>query len=502
MSGPWEDFQDQDGPWNDFQGYTARPSMAQYVSSFARPALETAGMVGGGILGGGVGIPTGLGALATGAVGAGLGYAAGRQAANILDETLGVRETPPLGQQLGETASDVQEGALGQMVGFAAGPVISRVGNALKPSFPTKIASTVLGPSTEAIEARLANQPKIAGASSYASQSESIPKTLEAVKGKITKAYEVAKASLRQSASPEEGAIAKSQIQGVLDEIKSNLNIKGSVVGQAEKGAASNLESLAKDIDNILKPPKPSVQLVGPSGQPIQVAKAESYIPETDIKRVIQAIDKNINWEDKGASATNEALTNARGKLDALLKNQNPSYAKLMRPVSQLERLYNDSRKTFSITNRTGEGLAPTDATISKVQSLPQERRSVSQGVAKRLRAVTGRDLIEESKTYGLAKQFEGGATQGSRRVNLGGMIGTAVGTAIGAATGSPFIGGNLGLLTGGLTGAYLDKAGGKIAGQLIDRYLASSVSRVSAPRLGNSTRALISAYVARRQSQ
>lgn len=118
----------------------AQPSLAQNISSYARPALETLGSMGGAIAGAGVGIPTGPGAIASSIAGGGLGYAAGRQAANILDEYLKVRQTPPLSQQFMNTAKDTAVGATGQALGLGMGAGMSAVGKGL-----TKVQAAISG---------------------------------------------------------------------------------------------------------------------------------------------------------------------------------------------------------------------------------------------------------------------------------------------------------------------------------------------------------------------
>jgi hypothetical protein len=370
----------------------------------------------------------------------------------------------------------------------------------LESLFASGISST-LGPSREAVVARIADPAKVSGAASFSQLAERLPKSLETVKGKISEAYETAASKLRDSGNIAEGAIPKSQLQGILERLKSTLQTEGSVVGGAGKAASSKLTELIDDLDNILKAPEQKVKLLDSKGNEIQPTKVDVPLPESTVKNALQAIRKNINWDDKGASVANAKLTDASGQIDRVLKGQNPEYAQAMKKVSDLERVYNDTQSTFGITKKTGEGLQPTDATVAKIQSLPQERKAMSQKVARRLKAVTGDDYIDSSKTYGMARQFEGGQTQGSRRVNLGAVVGGGFGATIGYATGSPYIGGTMGTMAGGLAGAYVDRFGGKMAGGVTDAYAGASqlLSRVanSAPGSGL-RRAIISQLISR----
>jgi len=87
-------------------------STKEGIAATYRPFLEYGGMatgavagaVGGTVLGG-----PGVGTTVGGVAGAGLLGAGGRQLANILDEIIGLRETPPLEQQLKESAKSVGE---------------------------------------------------------------------------------------------------------------------------------------------------------------------------------------------------------------------------------------------------------------------------------------------------------------------------------------------------------------------------------------------------------
>lgn len=87
-------------------------SAARAASPYYRPVMETGGAMVGGIVGAGGGIPTGPGAVATGAAGAGLGYAMGREGADLLDNFAGIKERGSLGEELIESGKDVAVGAL------------------------------------------------------------------------------------------------------------------------------------------------------------------------------------------------------------------------------------------------------------------------------------------------------------------------------------------------------------------------------------------------------
>ncbi len=318
--------------------------------------------------------------------------------------------------------------------------------------------SAALGPSQEAIEARMANPEGIANASSYADLAQKLPDTLNTLKDQISQHDDTAASTLRDSNNPAEGAIPKDQINSIFGDLIADLKIKGAIVGPGRKAAIGKLQSLYKDIN--------------------QIGSENPNLTEMDLKDIIRSVDKNINWQDKGLSDLNSSLTDFRGKVDQLLKTNNPEYAQAMQPVDDKIGLLNDLNKAFSLTNQTGEGLQPTDTTISKMQSLPTERKSITQNLVQQLKQATGQDYTQQAKDYGYARQFQGGTTNGSRRVMALGGVGAAIGAKFGGTPGAV-----AGQALGNVAGLVADKYAGSIAGGLADVYapVYQGISRLGA---------------------
>jgi TolA-binding protein/ElaB/YqjD/DUF883 family membrane-anchored ribosome-binding protein len=100
--------------------------IAGAISPYARPALEAGGALGGALLAApGNVIAPGLASIG----GAGLGYAAGKQTADLLDQYAGLQKSKGIGGELLETAIDIPTGAAME----AAGGIIGKpIGSALK----------------------------------------------------------------------------------------------------------------------------------------------------------------------------------------------------------------------------------------------------------------------------------------------------------------------------------------------------------------------------------
>lgn len=308
-------------------------------------------------------------------------------------------------------------------------------------SFRNKAISSIFGPSEEAVAARFKNPEYIKNYKSSTQLAEELPSSLKEVSTQLSKESDLAYKTLNTSFDPNQGAIKKDAVSGLLDKLSVDLDIGGTTFGRSNEQAVNTLAKLKKSFQNL----------------------KGKYISEKDAADIIRAVDPDINWEDPNLSVSNEALTKFRGKLDSLLKNRNPRYRKAMLPVAEKTDLLSKSRKSFSLRHEPSEGWIPSDTTATKIEGLTQPKRILSNEVSERLKAVTGKDYAEEANRFRLGRQFEPGATRpnGSRRVAAGGILGAAVGKMFD----SPVIGS----LVGAGTGLMLDTQGGAIAARLID---------------------------------
>lgn len=147
------------------------PSWQQTTSNIARPVLQALGMVGGGLVG------SGATPIAGTVAGAALGYAAGEQGANKLDELLGLRQPKPIAQELLQAGKDVGTGAAMEMGGQAAGVAIPAVVKALGKSI-AKTLGVATGTGGGAIEEAFMNHPGFKQGMSGAISEEDIVKSM------------------------------------------------------------------------------------------------------------------------------------------------------------------------------------------------------------------------------------------------------------------------------------------------------------------------------------
>ncbi|MFH0808852.1 MAG: hypothetical protein V2A77_00035 [Pseudomonadota bacterium] len=120
----WESVARETGDGEQEEGW-----VAWGAKNILRPVLEAGGAAVGGFVGGAAatvptsGIPTPL-TVAGAVTGAGLGYSMGKQAADLVEEGLGVKKPERAGQRVRRAAEDVATGATLEMGGQAAGKVV------------------------------------------------------------------------------------------------------------------------------------------------------------------------------------------------------------------------------------------------------------------------------------------------------------------------------------------------------------------------------------------
>jgi hypothetical protein len=304
-----------------------------------------------------------------------------------------------------------------------------------------KAISAVLGPSEEAIEARLAGGAKD-DAASYPELAEKMKDSLARLREQIADGDKNAWNKLNPYSEQNFGGIDKEVLNREVDDVRRKLRINGNIVGHADTQAESILQKLTGDIDQF-----------------------GEGISQQDLKGIVQRLDDNINWDNPGSNATNQALTRVRASFSTILKD-NPEYSEAMDPVAKKTALMNDIKRLFNFKNEPGEGLVPTDTTASKIKTSLSENKAITQEKLEALKSYTGDDYVKAAKDYDLSREFQGGHANGSRRVNLAGILGAS----LGSLGGTP--GAVVGAGAGGMLGAHLDKEGGVYAGKLIDWYV------------------------------
>lgn len=451
---------------------------------FAKAKEENPAMFMGGEIIGSLAIPVPGGPAAKGATlgakalrGAAQGAAmGGAMAAGASKADLTEGEMAGLAEDVGEGAAF--GGAFGGALPVVAEGVskfADKAGNLGRKTF-----GALMGTSDDGVKARMAEGKDLMKTETYAQLGEMLPDDVAQVQKKIGEDSAKAWEKLKKSNDPREGAFAKDEVMRDLKRIAVEAKITGGgAVGKANKAAVDTLMDIALDVQNLGGNIRG--KLLSQQGVESIVPKRE-FLSEAQVKEIIQSLDGNINWDNPAAGKTNELLEHARDYFDDILKSQNVDYKQAMIPVAKNMRLVKNLKRGFGLQEVPGEGLRPQDVTATKMQMAPSEKRAITQETLEELKGVTGSDYLAKSKKARLAKEFEGGSTQGSRRVNVGGISGAGVGSAVGGAVaGWPgaAVGSVVGGTIGGIAGAYMDKYGGKVAGELIDFYVKNNPARL-----------------------
>lgn len=345
-----------------------------------------------------------------------------------------------------DVAKDVTEIPKEAVVGGVTGAAVGTLANKIIEPLITKVAPMAakgalasLGPSTEAVETRLANPEALKSAMGPNAQADVLESLSNSLRKVIAQDSKAAMAKLSPSSMTD--AI---EIKPLMDEIKQGLMTEGVAMGPAQQNALGALSGFEQSLETI-------------------AAQNKGYIPDTTLAKIVRDIDDNTNWADQGQKVTNNALKSLRHGLDTMLKDKNTAYKEAMKPVAQNAALLDKIRRTFGLKFEPGAGLTATDATSSKISNVLGENKSNAQETLKQLTDMTGYDFLENAKNYNLGQEFEGGHGAGTS------IIGHALGYGTGRMTGLPG-GGLMGSLIGGQVGRSID--GGALAGRIIDGYL------------------------------
>lgn len=210
----------------------------------------------------------------------------------------------------------------------------------------------------------------------------------------ISQADSDAWSTLSSSKAMQKGATPKTVIKRTIEGLKAQIKVKGP----NQKQAIRNLDAFQETLDDF----------------------GGKTLSQREVKDFIKALDDNIDWDKQSMKASNEALKKLRTGLDQQLKNKNPLYKEAMQPVEDMVGNLQQVKTALGLKKEVGEGLVPTDTTITKFQNLPKDRKIFSQEIIEKFDEHTGGDLLNQAKLSQVANATEGGVTSGSRNVLAG----------------------------------------------------------------------------------
>lgn len=213
------------------------------------------------------------------------------------------------------------------------------------------------------------------------------------------------------------------------------------------------------------------------AGLTSQLDALPENIPQTTMKRIIQALDENINWNDPNSKVTNDSLRKIRGFVDGVLKINNSDYANAMAKTEDVSKAIETVKSAFQ--NR--QNPESFDKFIKGVKNLnnKSEYSNVSQALDK-IKQHTGFDLREQILNAQAKSAFLKDTTNGSRKTLAGAMTGSAAGSMLGP------LGASVGGAVGSTIGAGADKYAGIVFKNILDGKINSQAALEQlGPRLG-----------------
>lgn len=419
---------------NNLEAQTANPT--SYMAGEIGAAVGTTFIPGLGVLNAGKGarlaeIAT-KAALQGGLTGAGLSNE--EDISGIARDTI---QGATIGGAMGATASKASDLISG---------AVSKVGNKIDDNILLKkLGKGVFGVDEKATENYLANPARVNSAYSMGELAEGVldksdnTSVLNELRTKSSELSNTAWKTLDSKAGLDKSLINEA-INSYIDDPKSGLLIDGVVVGNAQEMALKKLEALKK-----------------------QIGQLGNNISEENLKRIIQNLDDNINWNAPDAGPTNDAIKNLRTFIDVNLKDQNPAYKKAMSAVEDVTKANEQVKSVFQ--NRLNPDNY--DKFNKAVKNLinKDELSAASQAVDK-IKEHTNYDLRQDIYDSWTKSQFDKGDINGSRRTLLGTVIGGSVGSA-----GGP-VGSTVGGAVGGAVGFTSDRYAGPMFKSLLNGKL------------------------------
>lgn len=309
---------------------TALQNLVGDVADVAGPSIEAAGALGGGFIGAGTMLPTGPGAIAGGAAGAGIGYAAGKNLVNMMNQYAGRREAPTVQNALTQFIVDALEGAAyevaGPLVGRALAGAASKVVDLknVPKQRAARIARESLGPDLAAAKGVLRNAPGDITAGQAAANIDS-----------PAFASLVDEALKRKDGVSFLARLTKEQRQGALNRLA---DIAGATT---QTGARSTQQAARKGLGETLEPLKQEALFRANMGEvaPISIdkiiPKLNGYLKNPDfaknseIEKSMPLLKKALlEWQEEGGGVIDgRALDSIRKNLVNNILDNTPNSA-------------------------------------------------------------------------------------------------------------------------------------------------------------------------------
>jgi hypothetical protein len=257
--------------------------------------------------------------------------------------------------------------------------------------------------------------------------------------------------------------MSKFDILQAIDDAQQGLLVNGNIVGNAQEKAFNTLQKLSGQVSNF-----------------------DNQINQQSLKKIIQNLDSNIQWNNPEMGPTNDSLKSIRGFIDTNLKRQNPLYENIMKETEDATKAIQSVKSVFE--NRTNpESYDKFNKAVKNL--INRDEFSAANQAVDKIEKHTGYNIRDDISNSWAKDQFSKGDVQGSRKTLAGTVVGGAIGSALGPS------GGAVGSALGAGVGYSADRYAGPIFKKMLDgRISAQEFSQSLAPRLGKYAKPLMDA--------
>jgi hypothetical protein len=433
---------------------------AQDEAAIANPKTNLAGNLVGGLA---TSVIPGASTL-KGAVVAGAGLGLGTSKANDIGGLLMDAETGAAGNALGYGIGEKVIGPAAKYAKNKIGEVVSPLVSKADDYLTKKIGRGLFGVDEKATELYLKNPNKVNQASTMGELAESILSKTDdnaALNEMKLKASDLSADSFE--VLDQYSGMSKSGILKAINDAQDDLLVDGHLIGGAQEKAFNTLKKLSTQVNSF-----------------------EDDINQRSLKRIIQNLDGNIQWNNPEMGPTNDALKNIRGYIDHNLKTMNPAYKTVMAETEDVTKAIQQVKSVFE--NRTNpQSYDKFNKSIKNL--INKDEMSAANQAVDKIEKHTDFDLRSDISNSWAKDQFSKGDINGSRKTVLGSVIGGSTGALFGP------LGATVGNASGAGIGFAADRYSGPIFKKMLDGKLTlQEISQNLAPRLGKYAKPLIDA--------
>lgn len=378
--------ENKDGTWTETS--PAAETLAQKAAPYVRLGLETAGGVGGGLLG----APTGPAGAALAGAG---GYALGKGLADVYDESVGLKERPGPVERTKAIGQDMQTGMVGELA-----PVAALKGAALAGKGAAIVGKGFLGRSTGAGTEFVEQALKAGEERGATSPFRSVTEGDKAARNILTSD------EIIDNAQDALGRVKETRKASYLDAFE-------KLPGKDKKlGAKPILQDLKTALDEfgirLVPDPKTGRPLIDPTSSPWAAGgeaqhKAQRVIDEIftgvqdDTVLGLDQLKRRLDTLYSGGSDSRAFVTRMRNTVKNHITKNVPQYAEMTKGYAELTNLLDEFEHGLMLRPKTGLGERVTsDMTLRRLQSSLRDNFELRKDLLSELGQRGGQDLLQQ----------------------------------------------------------------------------------------------------------